>query len=88
MDCANYRGISLLSIVGKLYGRILIERVIYCTKEQLGEEQGGFRRGRGCVDQVFALRTIIEKYLETKKDVFIAFMDLEKAYDRVDRGAM
>ena len=87
-ECANYRGISLLSIPGKLYGRVIIERVIECTEEQLSEEQGGFRRGRGCVDQVFALRSIVEKYLEKKREVYVAFMDLEKAYDRVDREAM
>ena len=40
------------------------------------------------MDQVFALRSIVEKYLEKKRDVFVAFMDLEKAYDRVDRDAM
>ena len=77
-----------MSIPGKLYGRVIIERVIECTEEQLSEEQGGFRRGRGCVDQVFALRSIVEKYLEKKREVYVAFMDLEKAYDRVDREAM
>ena len=50
--------------------------------------QGGFRRGRGCTDQVFVVRQICEKYMAKGKDVYFAFMDLEKAYDRVDRGAM
>ena len=50
--------------------------------------QGGFRRGRGCTDQVFVVRQISEKYLAKGKDVYFAFMDLEKAYDRVDRDAM
>ena len=47
------------------------------------EVQGGFRRGRGCADQTF-----IEKYMAKDKDVYFAFLDLEKAYDRVDREAM
>ena len=34
-DCANYRGISILSIPGKIYGRVLISRVIKSTKEQV-----------------------------------------------------
>ena len=55
LDCKNYRGISLLSIPGKVYGRILIERVRVMTEGMLGEEQCGFRMGRGCVDQVFTL---------------------------------
>ena len=38
--CANYRGISILNISGKLYRRVLINRVIESTKEQVAEEQG------------------------------------------------
>ena len=87
-ECKNYRGISLLSVPGKVYGRLVIERVRKLTERSVRDEQGGFRKGRGCVDQVFMLKNICEKYLEKCKDVFVAFMDLEKAYDRVDRKAM
>ena len=87
-ECSNSRGISLLSVVGKVYGRVLIKRVREKTEEVLKEEQCGFRRGRGCVDQIFAVRQISEKYLAKGKEVFWAFMDLEKAYDRVDREAL
>ena len=51
--CKNYRGISLLTIPGKVYGRILIEKVHSLTERLKGEEQCGFRPGRGCIDQVF-----------------------------------
>ena len=44
-DCKNYRGISPLSIPGKVYGRILIERVHVLTEGMIGEEQCGFRSG-------------------------------------------
>ena len=47
MECSNYRGISLLSVVGKLYGRVLIGRVKMITERSIGEEQGGFREGEG-----------------------------------------
>ena len=50
--------------------------------------KNGFRRGRGCTDQIFIGRQICKKYLERGKDVYFVFLDLEKAYDRVDRGAM
>ena len=50
--------------------------------------RGGFRRGRGCTDQIFIVRQICEKYLGKGKDVYLAFLDLEKAYDSVDRDAM
>ena len=88
LECKNNRGISLLSIPGKVYGRILIERVIENSEGQVGEEQSGFRKGRSCADQIFVLRQVCEKMKEKKRKVWVAFMDLEKAYDRVDREAM
>ena len=43
---------------------------------------------RVALDQIFAVRQLCEKYMGKGKDVFFAFLDLEKAYDRVDRDAM
>ncbi len=45
------------------------------------------RKGRGCVDQIFAMKMLVEEYLEKDKKLYAAFMDLEKAYNRVDREA-
>jgi len=84
-ECNSLRGISLLSVIGKVYGRVLIERIREGTDGVICDEQCGFRRGRGCMDQVFALRQVCKKYLAKRKDVFRAFMDLEKACDRIDR---
>ena len=85
LECKNYRGISLLSIPGKMYGRIIIQRIISETEGLIGEEQGSFRHGRGCVDQIFSLRQISEKMCEKERPLYLCFIDLEKAYDRVDR---
>ena len=87
-ECKNFRGISLLSIPGKVYGRVLIERVRCETENMVGEEQCGFRNGRGCIDQVFVMRQLAERFECKGKDMYVAYMDLEKAYDRVDRNAM
>ena len=78
----------MLSVVGKLFGRVLIKRFRAGTDCAIGEEQCGFRQGRGCMDQVFAVRQVCEKYLANGKDAFWAFMDLEKAYDIIDRHGM
>ena len=67
---------------------MLIKRVRARTECAIGEEQCGFRQGRGCMDQVFAVRQVCVKYLTNGKDVFWAFMDLEKAYDTIDRHGM
>ena len=87
-ECKNYRGISLLSIPGKVYGRVVIDRVRSVTEGEIGEEQCGFRRGRGCVDQVFVIKQLSEKFVSKNREMYAAFMDLEKAYDRIDRDAM
>ena len=86
--CMNFRGISLLSIPGKVYGRLIIERVKEITRGVIGGEQGAFMDGRGCVDQIHTVRLMIEKYICKRRKLYAAFIDLEKAYDRVDRKAL
>ncbi len=68
-----------MSVPGKVYGKIITERVQRLTEEKIGEEQGGFRKRRGCVDQIFSFRMVVEKILEKRKKLYAAFMDLEKA---------
>ena len=87
-ECSNFRGISLLSVVGKVYGRVLINRIKDETENVIAEVQGGFRGGRGCTDQIFIVRQICEKYLGKGKDVYFTFLDLEKVHGRVDRDAV
>ena len=67
---------------------MLIQRVRARTEFSMGEVQCGFRQARGCMDQLFAVRHFCEKYLADGKDVFWAFMDLEKAYDTIDQHGM
>ena len=43
---------------------VLINRISSEPECAIGEEQCGFRRGRGCVDQVFAVRQMCEKAIE------------------------
>ena len=81
--CSNSRRISLLSVVGKLFGKVLIKRVRTRTECAIGEQQCGFWQGRGprgCMDKVFAWT----KCLANGKDVFWAFMDLENSYDTIN----
>ena len=61
----------------------MIKRVRAGTESAIGDELYGFRQGRGCIYQVFAVRQVREKYLANGKDVFFAFMDWKKAYDTV-----
>ncbi|KAI5735640.1 hypothetical protein M8J77_020866 [Diaphorina citri] len=82
-DCKNYRGIKLISHTMKIWERIIDTRIRKETS--IGEEQFGFMPGRGTMDAVYALRQLMEKYRDKKKDLHLIFIDLEKAYDRIPR---
>ena len=87
-DCDNWRGISLLDIVGKVFARILQERLQKVVEDTLLDSQCGFRKGRGCVDMIFVARQIVEKTREHNSTLYILFVDLRKAYDSVYRLAL
>jgi len=50
------------------------------------EEKNGFRIGRSCIDNVFTIKQTIQKRRELNLETHIAFLDLEKAFDRVNRN--
>jgi hypothetical protein len=60
-NCGNCRGITLLSTASKLYANILRNKWNKYPEEILGEEQCGFRTGRGCGDAIFTINQILEK---------------------------
>ena len=72
-ECSNFRCISLLSVVRKVYGRVLINGIRDKTENVIAEVQDSFRRGGECTDQIFIVRQICEKYLGKGKDVYFAF---------------
>ncbi|XP_035692546.1 uncharacterized protein LOC118427017 [Branchiostoma floridae] len=86
--CGNYRGISLLSIAGKIFARILLDRLLTVAEEVLPESQCGFRPSRGTTDMIFCARLLQEKSREQRQPLFLVFWDLEKAFDSVPRPAM
>ena len=63
-DCNNYRGISLLSIVGKVFARVILIRLQKLAERIYSESQCGFRAERSTIDMVFSLRQLQEKCRE------------------------
>ena len=63
-NCDNWRGITLLSMPSKIFCRVLLNRIEEDIDVNLRQEQAGFRRGKGCMDQIFSLRNIIEQSTE------------------------
>lgn len=87
-DCSNHRGISLISTVSKLFTIILLRRLSQTRELTAREEQAGFRPGRGCVDQIFTLRLILEHRRAYARPTIIVFLDIRAAFDAVDREAL
>ncbi|KAK3543834.1 hypothetical protein QTP70_030081 [Hemibagrus guttatus] len=86
--CSNYRGITLLSLPGKVYSRVLERRVRPLVKPQIQEEQCGFRPSRGTLDQLYTLHRLLEGSWEFAQPVHMCFVDLEKAFNRVPHGIL
>jgi len=76
-DCQNYRGISLLSVIYKVFVKILAKRLSPYTKQIIGDYQCGFRRDRSTMDQIFALRSILGKRYEYNIILHQLFIDFK-----------
>ena len=84
----NYRVISLLRIVGKVFDRVTLTRLQSLASEVYPESKCGFRAGRSTVDMLFSLRQLQEKCREQQQPLFLAFVDLTKAFDLVSRSGL
>ena len=88
LNPANYRAISLLSIPGKIFSQILLDRIKTKTESILGESQFGFRPNRGTIDAVFVTRQILEKAKEHNVNIHLNFIDFKSAFDTIWRIAL
>jgi len=78
-----WRGITLLSTPIKILANVIKKRLSLAVDHQLREEQAGFRRGRGCIDHVFTLRSIVEQSTEWQRTLYVNFVDFAKDFDSV-----
>ncbi|KAL5131607.1 putative RNA-directed DNA polymerase from transposon BS [Glycine soja] len=80
-NCANYRGIKLMSHTMKLWERVIERRLRKET--QVTENQFGFMPGRSTMEAIYLLQRVMEQYRMDQQDLHLIFIDLEKAYDSV-----
>ena len=84
-DYNNYRGITLLSVPGKLFAMLLLKRATSFLRTLCRPQQAGFMQGRSTTEQIHTVRQIVEKTVEFIKKVHIAFIDFRSTFDTVDR---
>ena len=89
-DPSNYRGITLLSVMGKIFTAIIRARLLDWaeTTHVINETQFGFRHGRRTTDPIFILNSVIQFYRKKAKPLFACFVDFKKAFDSISHGAL
>ena len=87
-DCNNYCGISLLSIIGKLFACIILHRLQILADRIFPESQCDFCSKRSTIDMIFSLCQLQEKCREQNQPLYLAFIDLTKAFDLVSRDGL
>ena len=85
-DPSNYRGITLLNTVGKIFTSIVNSKLTEWAEKQLliPESQFGFRKNRRTTDCIFIMNTLIETSRAHKVPLYVCFVDFRKAFDSVD----
>ena len=76
-DCSNWRGITLSPVALKFFSRILLNRLEPVIDNVLRDEQAGFRKGRGCSDQIFIVRHLMQQANEMRVPLSLCFVDFE-----------
>ena len=91
MELPNYRGISLLNVIGIFFTKIINERLVIWGNVygKLYEEQAGFRAKYSTVDHIFVLNSVVQKYLSRQKGRFYcAFVDFSTAFDCIQHNLL
>lgn len=86
-DIANYRPISLLSVLNKIIEELIVEQLTDHLEHNniLAEYQFGFRSGRGTQQAVCALQGCIQEALDANEHPVVVFLDYSRAFDTVHR---
>lgn len=86
--CSDHRIISLMSHVLKAFLNILQARVFRRLDERISNTQFGFRKGLGTQEALFSIQVLIQRARDVNADVFMYFIDFEKAFDKVQHDKL
>ena len=82
-ECEMHRTISLMSHFTKILLRVLMERMRKSLRPEISKTQFGFVPDKGTRNAIFTLTTLMERCIETQKDLYLCFIDYSKAFDKV-----
>nr|VZI43870.1 unnamed protein product [Spirometra erinaceieuropaei] len=86
--CEDYRSISHIDVAAKIFAIVLLRRFQAVRDSRTRPNQAGFRVGRGCADQTFTLRRILEFRHSYQQPTAVSFIDFAAAYDFVHRESL
>ena len=81
-DINNYRGITLSSVISKLFEMCLVE--VFSDHLQTSDLQFGFKKQLGCANAIYALSSVIEYFTKNGSTINACFLDVSKAFDKVN----
>lgn len=83
-DIDNYRGISALCAVSKLFELAVLDLVFFHCKQQICAEQHGFMPGRSTTSNLLTFTTFLTKGLASRSQTDVIYTDLSAAFDRLN----
>lgn len=87
-QCSDYRTISLMSHVLKIYLKVIHARIYNKLESQLSDSQFGFRNGLGTREALFFIQVLVQRCRDVNRPVFLCFIDFEKAFDKVQHNKL
>jgi len=87
-ECSNYCPITLLSVPGKVFAHVILAGIQPLLDRTRRSQQSGFTRGRSTIDAILALRLLSEIHREFNRPINVVYLDIEAAFDSVDRRAL
>ena len=86
----NYRGITVLPMMTKIFECLVNNRLVFINEafDRIDHSNGGFLKGCRTSDNVFILKSVIEKQLYLNQSLYVAFVDFSKAFDFINRNIL
>ena len=85
-NVANYRGITLVPIISNVLEGVINALCLSCFETD--DHQFGFKKGKGCTDAIYLFTATVDHFIEHGSSVFVAALDISKAFDKVDHNKL